>query len=59
MENIFVICFSSEKTVVLYVCVCVCVCVCKLEKEMAICFSIFCLGNPMGEEPGGFAKSLT
>ena len=55
MENIFVICFSSEKTVVLYVCVCVC----KLEKEMATYFSIFCLGNPMGEEPGGFAKSLT
>ena len=41
------------------ICVCVCLCVCKLEKEMATYFSIFCLGNPMGEEPGGFAKSLT
>ena len=41
------------------VCVCVCVCVCKLEKGMATYFSIFCLGNPKGKEPGGFAESLT
>lgn len=34
-------------------------CVCKLEKETVTYFSVFCLGNPMGKEPGGFAKRLT